>query len=120
MPLKSGKSKKIVSENIKELIDSGRSKNQAIAIALNNTKKKENKMKLDKGKKAETAKGMRHNVKTMEEAGYPKKRAVGAAYGEVGMAKKASRDESRAMKKHDDIKQDKKLVNKMVKKKCMK
>lgn len=56
-------------------------------------------MKLVKGKKAETAKGMRKNVKVMEKAGYSKKRAVGTAYGEVGMAKKASRDESRGMKK---------------------
>lgn len=56
-------------------------------------------MKLDKGKKAESAKGMRHNVKTMEKAGYSKKRAEGTAYGEVGMAKKARRDESKGMKK---------------------
>lgn len=56
-------------------------------------------MKLVKGKKAETAKGMRHNVKVMEDDGYSKSRAKGAAYGEVGMAKKASRDESKAMKK---------------------
>ncbi len=57
-------------------------------------------MKLVKGKKAETKKGMQHNVDVMEKAGYPKKRAVGAAYGEAGMAKKASRDESKAMKKY--------------------
>ena len=56
-------------------------------------------MKLEKGKKAGTPKGMRHNVKTMEKAGYSKKRAEGAAYGEVGMEKKARRDESRGMKK---------------------
>ena len=34
MPLKSGTSDKTVSSNIKELIDSGRSREQAIAIAL--------------------------------------------------------------------------------------
>jgi len=56
-------------------------------------------MKLEKGKKAGTPKGMAHNVKAMEKAGYPKKRAVGAAYGEVGMEKKARKDESKAMKK---------------------
>ena len=56
-------------------------------------------MKLDKGKKAETAKGMRQNVKGMEKAGYSKARAVGTAYGEVGMAKKASRDESKGRRK---------------------
>lgn len=77
-------------------------------------------MKLEKGKKAATKAGMKHNVKVMEKAGYPKKRAVGAAYGEVGMEKKARKDESKAMKKHDDMAQDKKLMRKMVKGKCMK
>lgn len=56
-------------------------------------------MKLEKGKKAATKEGMKHNVKVMEKAGYPKKRAVGAAYNEVGMEKKARKDESKAMKK---------------------
>lgn len=56
-------------------------------------------MKLDKGKKAATPKGMAHNVKTMEKAGYGKKRAEGTAYGEVGMEKKARKDESKGMKK---------------------
>lgn len=56
-------------------------------------------MRLEKGKKAATPKGMEHNVKTMEKAGYSKKRAEGTAYGEVGMEKKARRDESKGMKK---------------------
>lgn len=77
-------------------------------------------MKLDKGKKAETKAGMKHNVKVMEKAGYPKKRAEGAAYGEVGMAKKARKDESKSMRKHVDEKQDKSLIRKSVKKDCMK
>lgn len=77
-------------------------------------------MKLVKGKKAATPKGMSHNVKTMEKAGYSKKRAEGTAYGEVGMEKKARRDESKAMKKHMDEKQDKALIRKSVKKDCMK
>ena len=34
MPLKKGKSKKVVSENIKELMHSGYSQKQAIAISL--------------------------------------------------------------------------------------
>ncbi len=54
---------------------------------------------LVKGEKAATPKGMEKNVKTMEKAGYSKKRAEGTAYGEVGMEKKARRDESKAMKK---------------------
>lgn len=39
MPLKKGKSKKVVSENISELVHSGRPKNQAIAIALSNARR---------------------------------------------------------------------------------
>ena len=35
MPLKKGKSNKVISANISELIKSGRPKRQAIAIALN-------------------------------------------------------------------------------------
>lgn len=56
-------------------------------------------MKLQKGKKAATKAGMKHNVKTMEKAGYSKKRAEGTAYGEVGMEKKARRNESKGMKR---------------------
>lgn len=57
---------------------------------------------LVKGKAAATPKGMSHNVKVMEKAGYSKKRAIGTAYGEVGMEKKArkhERMESKSVKK---------------------
>lgn len=75
-------------------------------------------MKLVKGKKAELPKGMQHNKEVMEKAGYNKKRAVATAYGEVGMAKKARKDESKAMKKSDE-KQDRALIKKVVKKSAL-
>lgn len=40
MPLKSGKSKKIISRNISEMIRAGHPKEQAIAAALNKARKK--------------------------------------------------------------------------------
>lgn len=45
MPLKSGKSKKVISDNIKKEIDSGKPKNQAIAIAMEKAKKTKKKKK---------------------------------------------------------------------------
>ncbi len=39
MPLKSGSSKKVVSENIKKEMDSGKSQDQSVAIALSEARK---------------------------------------------------------------------------------
>ena len=45
MPLKKGSSKKVVSANIKELVQSGRPQKQAVAIALDNAGKSNKKGK---------------------------------------------------------------------------
>lgn len=66
---------------------------------MKQVKKEMKKGMLVKGKAAASPKGMKHNVEVMEKAGYSKKRAVGTAYGEVGMEKMTRRHESKAMKK---------------------
>lgn len=48
MPLAKGKSKKIIEENIKKLIEEGYPQNQAVAIAYSNARARDNKKKLDK------------------------------------------------------------------------
>jgi len=48
MPLKKGKSKKVVGENIAELIRSGRPKKQAVAIAMSKAGKSKKKKKSKK------------------------------------------------------------------------
>lgn len=45
MPLKSGKSRKVISENISEMVHSGHPRKQAIAAALNNARRGKRKKK---------------------------------------------------------------------------
>jgi hypothetical protein len=47
MPLKKGKSKKVISQNIRTEIAAGKPQNQAIAIAYAKAKKKKNKVKYE-------------------------------------------------------------------------
>jgi len=51
MPLKKGKSKKVISENISEMEKSGHPRNQSIAAALNTARKSGAKIKKPKKKK---------------------------------------------------------------------
>ena len=39
MPLRKGRSKKVISENISEMVKSGHPKNQAVAASLNEARK---------------------------------------------------------------------------------
>lgn len=51
MPLSKGKSKKVISENISEMIHSGHPKDQAIAASLNEARKSGAKIPKKKAKK---------------------------------------------------------------------
>lgn len=50
MPLKSGKSKKVVSENIRTEMHAGKPQKQAIAIAMDKARRSDNKPKKRKPK----------------------------------------------------------------------
>ncbi len=57
MPLKKGKSKEVISENIREMQESGHAHNQAVAAALNNARKSGAKIAKPKKKAKHKKKG---------------------------------------------------------------
>ena len=67
MPLKKGRSKNAVSYNIRELMESGRPKDQAVAIALDKAGRKKGAIRKQKKtvqKRVQTTKGKRQKRKT--------------------------------------------------------
>lgn len=92
MPLINGRSKKVIGENISEMIAAGHPQKQAVAASLNQARKSGAKIP----KKHNKESSMKHDAKKM-----PRK-----------MMEKKSR--------HPDEKQDKVMMKKMVKKGCLK
>lgn len=69
MPLKKGKSREVISENIRELIDSGRPQKQAIAIALDTARRKAKAVGGDLTKPAETLANPVYNAQLLGQFG---------------------------------------------------
>jgi hypothetical protein len=69
-------------------------------------------MPLLSGKKAKSKSGISSNIRTEMNAGKPQKQAIAIAFSKAG--------KSRKKPKHSDAKQDKELINKMVKRSAIK
>ncbi|CEG60953.1 hypothetical protein [Legionella micdadei] len=115
MPLLKGKSKKIISENIKEMIDAGHPRNQAIAASLNQARKSGAKIPVQSQKEKVVKKHHSHMKKAENHMKHAEHH-----HGKAEHHHKKAKEHLEHAKKHADIKEDKALVKKMVKKSSLK
>src|SRR5258708_204881 len=103
MPLKSGRSRKVVSDNIRELIAAGHSREQAIAIAMKEAKKSfpyagEEAEDLDSLAKEFRTEGLEKEDKPGHEFHGNQHTGAGGSFGGAGDSEQRSKSEKEALK----------------------